>query len=354
LVDKAASQRAKRAALTHVVGGDLFDSPWVRRLSRVSFLGPLSRLETGKSSMTRLDHAQSVSSLALEACQRAGLGGETTRFFAVACLLHDIGHFPLSHAAEPAIRQSLGVDHHGLGRWIVLGEGPIGRARSLRPTLERMHLDPEQIWAAIDGKGHLSEVAQLLQAPINFDTLDGITRVARAFRLPSPSLKNLCIDRVDGRWVISNHRLADFDAFWRLKHRVYHEIINRPANVLAEARLCEIVAARAESKLFEWLEDFDDDALYRVLGAEVTAEFLPNASDDQSYRFTAEERSDAILARKCRSYDVDGSVFGSGDGLELESWSRRYRQSKYKANLIGRAKQLEIQGLFSDEQGPEI
>jgi hypothetical protein len=120
------------------------------------------------------------------ACRSARSSGSRRRIcgcLVAACLLHDIGHYPLSHAAEPGFARALGVAHHGVSEWIVRGNGAIPAAQSLRPALERAGLDPELLWAVIVGDAAPPHAAlsSLLLAPINLDTLDGIRRTARSF-----------------------------------------------------------------------------------------------------------------------------------------------------------------------------
>ena len=45
--------------------------------------------------------------------------------------------------------------------------------------------------------------------------------------------------------------LAAIDRFWLLKDRVYDQVINIPSNILAEARLCELVAREIHARLHD-------------------------------------------------------------------------------------------------------
>ncbi|HLT36551.1 MAG TPA: HD domain-containing protein, partial [Enhygromyxa sp.] len=111
----------QRARIVELLGDSLLASPWLSRLGRISFLGTLDQHPRSRRSSNRLEHSLGVASLAADAAVDLGLPRERAQLFVAACLLHDIGHYPLSHAAEPAFAKLLGAGHHEVGRWIVLG-----------------------------------------------------------------------------------------------------------------------------------------------------------------------------------------------------------------------------------------
>ena len=147
-----ARQDATTTSLKQLLGIPLLASPWLARLGRVSFLGTLDLHPRSRVASSRLDHSLGVAGLGLAVGQRLELSPEDLRLLVAACLLHDIGHYPLSHAAEPGFARALGVAHHGVSEWIVRGNGAIPAAQSLRPALERAGLDPELLWSIIVGE----------------------------------------------------------------------------------------------------------------------------------------------------------------------------------------------------------
>src|SRR3954471_20764724 len=120
-----ASLNDRRRALEAVLGPQIVGSIWVRRLARISFLGTLDRHPDSREITTRLDHSSSVAALGQKVAAELDLPAEARREFIAACLLHDIGHFPLSHSAEAGFEAAIGVGHHRLSEWIVLGNGRI-------------------------------------------------------------------------------------------------------------------------------------------------------------------------------------------------------------------------------------
>jgi hypothetical protein len=364
----------QRARLTELLGAPLLASPWLARLGGISFLGTLDRHPRSRRASTRLEHSLGVAVLAADAAVALALEPARARLFVSAALLHDIGHYPLSHAAEPAFTKVLGAGHHEVGRWLLLGEGPIPRLRSLRPLLEQLDIDPELTWAIINRSAELDAelhpLAELLAAPINLDTLEGISRVARDFRLQRRKLPEHIFAWVDGELGIARAALASVDRFWELKDHVYDRVINLPSNILAEARLCELVAANVDREVFDALDRFDDRALRRRLGDEALDRALLDGREDGDYELwtspnygewvddAAQRRP--ILVRSRKRYFVDRSVEPHAEGLPLRDWSTRYRHEKNTGWLVSRRQaqlSLPLPGLRADElesEAPEI
>lgn len=380
MVPRIMAANRQRARVVELLGEALLASPWLARLGRISFLGTLDQHPRSRRASNRLEHSLGVASLAADAAVDLELPRARTQLFVAACLLHDIGHYPLSHAAEPAFARLLGAGHHEVGRWIVLGTGPIPRARSLAPTLEQLDLDPATVWAIVDHDPtlapELQPLAKLLQAPINLDTLEGIHRVARDFRLRQRKLPARLFTWIGSELGIASEALPAIDRFWVLKDQVYDRVINLPSNILAEARLCELVASKLDRDVLEALDHFDDPALRRRLGAEALASALIDGCDDRDYELWASERygemvgadTDAadrrpLLVRTRKRYFVDPAVEPGPEGLPLADWSRRYRHERTRGWLVSRRQDqlsLPLPGLAAradvelDSEAPEI
>jgi hypothetical protein len=373
----------QRARIVELLGETLLASPWLARLGRISFLGTLDQHPRSRRASNRLEHSLGVASLAADAAADLELPLARAQLFVAACLLHDIGHYPLSHAAEPAFARLLGAGHHEVGRWIVLGTGPIPRIRSLAPTLEQLGLDPALVWALVDRspelESELTPLAALLEAPINLDTLEGIHRVARDFRLRSRKLPARIFT-----WIanergpelgIASEAVPAIDRFWQLKDQVYDRIINLPSNILAEARLCDLVASKLDREVIDALDVFDDGALRRKLGAEALERALIDGSEDRDYELWASERYGEmvgasssverrpLLVRTRKRYFVDPAIEPGREGLTLADWSRRYRHERTRGWLVSRRQDqlaLPLMGssapieLELDSEAPEI
>lgn len=326
------------AALEGVVPDRALFSPWLRRLGRISFLGALDHSPGCRVRPTRLDHSAGVARLALETGRALGVEEQAVRLLVTAALLHDVGHFPLSHTAEPAFRSRWGVDHHDLSRWIVLGGGSIPREESLAPALEQAGLDPGAIWALIASEsGH--PLAPLLSASLNLDTLDGIPRAARAFGKRPPALPARCFALRDGRLVARREALPALDKFWALKNRVYRDVINAPAHAALELRISALVGRLSDDEPLRDLVSFDDEALLALLGQDRNS-LAPDEAERDS-RFVAADPGGAPV-RILRQYSVDATFKGDRAGLPVEQWRERWKTSKFRWFLATRSESVQL------------
>lgn len=336
--------------LRDLLGGPLLASPWLARLGRVSFLGTLDLHPHSVHASTRLDHSLGVAGLGLQVGRRLGLDAADLRLLAAACLLHDIGHYPLSHAAEPGFARALGVAHHGVSEWIVRGNGSIAPAMSLRPALERSGLDPDLLWSIIVGDAAPPHAAlsRLLLAPINLDTLDGIVRTARSFGRRGMRLPPILFQRVGDELVIDPSAITALDRFWALKDRMYGEVINLPSNIVCEAALSQAVAERFDGEVFGRYVGFDDLALRGLAEAAARDAGLRAGADDR-FQFAGRRVASDDLPRVRKRYFVDRRVEPGEAGLRGVDWTRRYRHGRQLVYVTQQhaAVQLPLPGLVS-------
>jgi HD superfamily phosphohydrolase len=157
------------------------------RLERIQQLGFVSRVWPG-ATHARYEHSLGVLHLArlavahLRATEHGSwIGDEDARTLCVAALLHDVGHYPFSHAIEelgPPIRS-----HEEVGRAIV--EGP-----EIAPILRgAWGVDPARVAAIVAPEGRILPPVDrvlrgLLSGPLDVDKLDYLPRDARACNVP--------------------------------------------------------------------------------------------------------------------------------------------------------------------------
>lgn len=165
----------------------LIDTPAFLRLERIQQLGFVSRVWPG-ARHTRFEHSIGVFHLARQAVEHlraradaSWITDEDARTLCAAALLHDIGHYPFSHAVE-----ELGdpvVSHEQVGREIVLGP-------EIAPILrEWWGVDPERVAAIIAPTGRQLPPSDrllrgILSGPLDVDKLDYLPRDARACSVP--------------------------------------------------------------------------------------------------------------------------------------------------------------------------
>lgn len=345
--------------LSDLLGAALLRSPWLDRLGRISFLGTLDFHPRSARASSRLDHSLGVADLGLQVGRALELPPDLLRPFVAACLLHDIGHFPLSHAAEAGFSRALGVAHHEVSEWIVRGTGAIPERLSLRPTLLGAGLDPELVWGIIRGRaeGPFADLARLLLAPINLDTLDGIVRTARAFRRPGLRLPRPLLRREGDDIVLAPDALPVLDRFWRLKDVIYCEVINLPSNIVCEAELSDAVATSFAGDVFERFAEFDDDALHALAADHAERSGLAAGRDDRFQTTRAPPHTTpAAVPRVRKRYYVDPAAGPGPRGLPLREWGRRYRHARQLAFVSARAAaaQLALPGLLEDHVSDDM
>ncbi|HYO30002.1 MAG TPA: HD domain-containing protein, partial [Thermomicrobiales bacterium] len=165
----------------------LVSTPVFLRLDRIQQLGFVSRVWPG-AKHARYDHSLGVLHLTRLAVAHlrstsggAWIGDEDARVIAAAALLHDIGHYPFSHAIEelgPPI-----VPHETVGARII--EGP-----EIAPILrDAWRIDPARVAAIVDPRGRDLPPSDrvlrgVLSGPLDMDKLDYLPRDARACNVP--------------------------------------------------------------------------------------------------------------------------------------------------------------------------
>ncbi|HEV2127742.1 MAG TPA: HD domain-containing protein [Thermomicrobiales bacterium] len=165
----------------------LIDTTAFQRLDRVQQLGFVSHIWPG-AKHTRFEHSLGVMHLARRSAvrlsQRANGGWvrlDDIRTVAAAALLHDIGHYPFSHAIEEL--GSPVLPHEAVGRRLI-EEGEL--ADVLR---DACRLDPARVASLIHGeRSQLPPrdriLFQILSGTLDVDKLDYLPRDARACHVP--------------------------------------------------------------------------------------------------------------------------------------------------------------------------
>jgi HD superfamily phosphohydrolase len=165
----------------------LIDTAAFQRLDRIQQLGFVSRIWPG-AKHTRFEHSLGVMHLARRAATRlsqrpAGrwITLDDIRTVSAAGLLHDVGHYPFSHAIEelgPPV-----LPHEAVGQRLI-ESGPL--ATVLRDTCG---LDPGRVAALIHGDRDALPprdrvLFQILSGTLDVDKLDYLPRDARACHVP--------------------------------------------------------------------------------------------------------------------------------------------------------------------------
>jgi HD superfamily phosphohydrolase len=150
----------------------VLDTPAVQRLRYVRQLGHAFLVYPG-ATHTRFEHALGTYHLARRVVTELG-ESDTDEGLAVrlAALLHDIGHYPFSHALEEA-----GLPHHE-----TLAARHL-RTGALATTLERLGVPADRLLELIQGTSS-SRLAGLVAGSLDVDKLDYLSRDATMCGVP--------------------------------------------------------------------------------------------------------------------------------------------------------------------------
>lgn len=301
----------------------LMSTPAFLRLDRIQQLGFVSRVWPG-AKHTRYEHSIGVMHLTRQAVghlARSSEGGwitvEDARTVIAAALLHDIGHYPFSHAIEelgPPVRS-----HEEVGRAII-EQGEIAA------ILERdWAVDPGRVAALIHaGRETLPESDQilsgLLSGTLDMDKLDYLPRDARACSVPYGGvdtvrlLGSLAIaeigDTRSRRIVVTEKGISPLHSLINARQEMFDNVYWHHTN-----RACMIMLLRAIQDAFiaghitsTSLTDHDDATLLafmRSLGMPRSTRRLADALADRNIHKRALE----VSARATELYGRLGNLW---------------------------------------------
>lgn len=190
---------------------ELLETPQFIRLAGIQQLGFVSSVWPG-ARHTRFEHSIGVMHLTRKATDhlrqtadgRQRISDADADTITAAALLHDIGHYPFSHAIEelgPPIRS-----HEEVGTGIILRSGVADVLRDV------WNVDPRRVAALVHGDDALTPAdrltRRLLSGTLDMDKLDYLPRDARACNVPYGGvdterlIASLTIVELDGQPVI--------------------------------------------------------------------------------------------------------------------------------------------------------
>lgn len=256
----------------------LIETPAFLRLDRIQQLGFVSKVWPG-AKHTRFEHSLGVFHLmrqAVAAVRRVApacveIDDETARTAIAAALLHDIGHYPFSHAIEelgPPI-----LSHEEVGRRVIEG------SEVAAVLTEHWRVDPGRVADLIDPRGELPPgdrlLRGLLSGALDVDKLDYLPRDAKHCNVPyggvdTPRLLDaLRVVEVEGRpRIVVNEKGVSplhslITARQEMFDNVYWHHTNRACMVMLLRAVQDALAVGAITP--EQLTLHDDASLLEVL-----------------------------------------------------------------------------------------
>ncbi len=249
------------------------DTPAFQRLRYVRQLGHAFLVYPG-AAHSRFEHALGTYHLAgralaglAERGDLAGLGEPDTLLIRLAALLHDIGHYPFSHALE----ESGFPTHESLGA-ASLGRGPLAEALAASGIPDAAGA----IGAVMTGAS-THPLAGLVAGSIDLDKIDYLKRDALMCGVPYGEidverlLACLALVELDGRRRVGvlEKGLTALESLLFAKYQMYRNVYWHHAVRSATAMFQRLVSAavRAGTVAPAALGDATDDALIHDLGA---------------------------------------------------------------------------------------
>jgi HD superfamily phosphohydrolase len=251
----------------------LLDTAPIQRLRYVRQLG-LAHLVYPGATHSRFEHAVGAYHLARRALGNlretgalAGLPADEPAVVSAAALLHDVGHYPFSHALE-----EIGAPHHEvLSEWLVT-RGPV--AEILRAEVAKDA--PERVFALICGKSS-SPLQGLISGSFDLDKIDYLRRDAMMCGVPYGEIDEdrliqsmrLLTDPATKRQSIgiAAKGLAAVESLLFAKYQMYRNVYWHHAARCATAMYKRIVERALERKAvkLEELGSFTDEALLNAI-----------------------------------------------------------------------------------------
>jgi HD superfamily phosphohydrolase len=158
----------------------LLDTPAVQRLRYVRQLG-LAHLVYPGATHSRFEHALGAYHLARRTLARLnetgaleGVASDESPLVSAAALLHDVGHYPFSHALE-----EIGVPHHEEISRPLLTEGEVAAVLRAEVAADA----PERVYSLICGTS-TSPLQGLISGSLDLDKMDYLKRDAHMCGVP--------------------------------------------------------------------------------------------------------------------------------------------------------------------------
>ncbi|QRN35756.1 HD domain-containing protein [Pectobacterium brasiliense] len=221
----------------HEEMNNIIETKAFNRLHDISFLGAIDysdKSELSKIDRNRAIHSLYVAGIANFIATERKYDEELKKHIVAAALLHDIGHIPLSHSAEPYIKSRFGYGHHEIGNDII--SGCVWKNSGLNNILSK-NFDIAFIKQLLNNETN-NDGSDIFSSKINADTIDGIIRCVEYKGINrTNSLNRISIARsffIKDSCYSTIKRLDTLDSFWKTKHFVYQNYINTKHGVISD------------------------------------------------------------------------------------------------------------------------
>lgn len=246
----------------------LIETERFQRLRNIKQLGQ-SYIVYSSANHTRFEHSIGAYYLAQKVAENKNL--ENKNEFIAAALLHDIGHYPFSHAIEKAVRAVNKKGHEEQSVDII-------RKTSIADIIKKAGMDIDLICNYIEGKG---KYAGLIAGPIDVDRMDYLRRdsyytgVAYGIIESDVIINNYSINGDD--YIADIKYLPAFESVLISRYLMYSMVYMHHRTIIANAMLRSafIEALNNGDYEIEQLIQFDDiDLISRLRSSNSPAKQL--------------------------------------------------------------------------------
>jgi uncharacterized protein len=259
---------------------------WVRQLGLAFFVYPGATHSRFEHALGTYHLARRALNLLEERGETAALGRDECQLIRAAALLHDVGHYPFSHALE-----EIGALHHEeVARPLVL-EGPV--AEVLRASLGTAA--PARIMELVRGESD-SPLQRLISGSLDLDKLDYLRRDAV---MCGVSYGDIDVDRLLNSLVlvaapesgrptigIAEKGLSALESLLFAKYQMYRNVYWHHAVRSATAMYKRLVehALTVGALDARTLASFTDEGLLHDLGTRAPSELLARLRERRLYK----------------------------------------------------------------------
>lgn len=219
---------------------DLKEHSAMRQLERKTQLGLTYRVFTN-AVHTRYVHSMGVAFAARRFAEAHDFSPKDTALLQAAGALHDIGHFPFSHAVEEA----LDIDHEDISQIVLRGKnfGAINGS-SLCDLLEKHKISPDEVARVLAGKHRLSP---LISNPvIDIDRMDYLPRDLKICQVDYGSNTDRLYRKLTfdvGLLGIKDDGIVNLRAFCVARANAFDSIYYHPVKHAGEAMFKDAIRA---------------------------------------------------------------------------------------------------------------
>jgi HD superfamily phosphohydrolase len=274
----------------------LIDTPVFQRLRYIRQLG-LAYLVYPGATHTRFEHAlgayhlcKTTLALLKERDALRDVSEEECTIVTVAALLHDVGHYPFSHALE-----EIGATHHEDVAGPLIGSGVVAEVLQRHISADA----PQRVMALIRGQSE-SSLQGLISGSLDLDKIEYLKRDAHMCGVPYGEID---VDRLinslmlvrepeTGRTVIgvAEKGLSALESLLFAKYQMYRNVYWHHAVRSATAMYKRLVddACRAGTLTNDQLVQFTDEGLLFYLSDRAPSRLLQALRGRQLYKRAAE------------------------------------------------------------------